>query len=386
MNKHNDMKGFTLIELLVYIALLSVIVVIAGNAYMVSVRFSYTTTGKMNTTVGINEVMGYLEDDMSLLGAKAQQNAAMATISHLVYMDTAGGDFSSYAIGANGVKDTLTFRSSIYGSTGAITDVQEVKWFVDASNYLWRSQRLLSTNALTTIKMGSNVTRFHFDAGLLTADSSATVKTYAMADSLRLCLKSGTGAVTMANSGGIKFSGFTADLLSEAFLCDGGGIAKTLTFQPGLTYSVQFNLAPDSSMSANFQPNVDMVGVGFRTISGSSLIPITDVEDYMVWAGKVNGAMPRFFKFTQGTGMSINAAMLFRLKVRAAAIGGSLTIDSLKIWSSSLAGYDWRPANGAAPSLAQKVRVKGIRADVELTINGGSSHLVRIISIPNNGV
>jgi prepilin-type N-terminal cleavage/methylation domain-containing protein len=383
-------KGFTLVELLVYISLLSVIVLIAGQGYVDSIRFKKTTEGKIAAFAGTAEVSSYFEDDLAVLGAKAYQAGAVASIVSVVYIDAGGGDSSSFVLTNNGNLDRLTFRRGVYsnsgGTAGTIVTNLQVTWWVDGNQKLWRQQDTIGGNAGAPILMATGVTQFNIEAGVQSTDASTTLKSWSSSDSLNLKTHGSGPALTLTKIAGTgyRISGFTAETESDIMLCvpPSTSTPQGINLSPGVTYGVSFNMTPDAVMAAQFTNQKDLISAGFRTIAGGTESALAGVEDYGFFAGKVVATNMRYLEFSHGISGTTTAYYLMRFRMQASAIGGSIVIDSLRIWESHLAQNSWQ----SAPTLAQKKKVKALRLNLNISNDSENSHLTRIIAIPNNGV
>ena len=88
-------SGFTLMELLVYMAIVGIIVVIAGEAFSNSTKFRIRTDNMIKATQVAENVGMLLKDDLAQMGAKSSLESVGAStsdyfdVSHIsdVYMD-----------------------------------------------------------------------------------------------------------------------------------------------------------------------------------------------------------------------------------------------------------------------------------------------------------
>ena len=159
-------RGFTLIELMVYMAIVGIIVVIAGEAFSNSTKFRIRTDNMIKASQEAENVATIFKEDVSQMGAKSSKEDGVAGrgaaygdrfsgVFDSVYMhpedpDPAKIDSSSFRIGRdveNGF-DTLTLRTLRYDTNGYYQAVEEVKWYVDPQNgSLLRSCKLVIKKA-----------------------------------------------------------------------------------------------------------------------------------------------------------------------------------------------------------------------------------------------
>ena len=130
-------NGFTLMELMVYIAILGVIVLVAGQAFSNSTKFRIRTQNMLKANEVAESVATMFVDDVAQTGAKSYKTAGdLSTpdrfeFSSLVYMDPDGSvpDSSSFAIVRRNNGDSLTVRRVRYDANGYYEAVEEVSWF-----------------------------------------------------------------------------------------------------------------------------------------------------------------------------------------------------------------------------------------------------------------
>jgi prepilin-type N-terminal cleavage/methylation domain-containing protein len=150
-------KGFTLMELLVYMAIVGIIVLVAGQAFTDSTKFRVRTQNMLKATQEAENVATLFKSDVSQMGAKSSletkatngDNDTFSSIFSGVYMDLANSsssgagssssnvaDFSSFRLNpeeptANSNLNSFTFRRVRYGSAGKYEAVEEIVWYLD---------------------------------------------------------------------------------------------------------------------------------------------------------------------------------------------------------------------------------------------------------------
>lgn len=138
-------KGFTLMELLVYMAIIAVIVLVAGQAFVDSSKFNVRTRQMIAAAQVASNVSALLREDISQMGVKSWERdtlldspdlKAWFRVDSTVYMDVSSTDeethdSSSYSLKrSGGGSDTLTFRKMVYDGNGEYVGVQEIRWFL----------------------------------------------------------------------------------------------------------------------------------------------------------------------------------------------------------------------------------------------------------------
>lgn len=137
MSGIRNRNGFTLMELMVYIAILGVIVLIAGRSYSNSTKFRIHTQNMLKASDLAESVATMFVDDIAQTGAKSYKTAGNATtpdkfeLTPLVYMDPTGSvpDSSSFSIVRRNNGDSLTIRRVRYDNNGYFEAVEEVSWY-----------------------------------------------------------------------------------------------------------------------------------------------------------------------------------------------------------------------------------------------------------------
>lgn len=168
MNK----RGFTLIELLVYMAIVGVVVIIAGQAFSDSTRIELTSKNMIKANQEAENLGNLFRDDVAQMGAKSgidsDNEDVLSTglvVDSNVYMDAEDGDFSSFkyiprkevdpladhqenecpdlgeddkVLKRNLNRDCLILRKAKYNEDGSILRVEELSWFVSEDGILKR--------------------------------------------------------------------------------------------------------------------------------------------------------------------------------------------------------------------------------------------------------
>ena len=140
-------SGFTLMELLVYMAIVGIVVVIAGEAFSNSTKFRIRTDNMIKATQEAENVGMIFREDVAQMGAKSSREAGLANggsfygvkfseVNSKIYMDPNNidegkKDSSSFLLERddNGFSD-LTLRRLRYDDNGYYQAVEEVRWYV----------------------------------------------------------------------------------------------------------------------------------------------------------------------------------------------------------------------------------------------------------------
>ena len=134
-------------ELLVYMAIVGIVVVIAGEAFSNSTKFRIRTDNMIKATQEAENVGMLFKDDVAQLGAKSSREAGDADagasfgvkfsdVNSHIYMDPENvdeekKDSSSFLLKTKGDYSDLTIRRMRYDDNGYYQAIEEVRWYVE---------------------------------------------------------------------------------------------------------------------------------------------------------------------------------------------------------------------------------------------------------------
>lgn len=129
--------GFTLMELMVYIAIVGVVVIVAGQAFSNSTKFRVRTTNMLKSNDVAERTASMFLDDVSQTGVKSYKESGDASNpdrmekSDAVYIAPTGSpaDSSSFVLVKNASGDNLVIKRVRYNASGSFEAVEEVNWF-----------------------------------------------------------------------------------------------------------------------------------------------------------------------------------------------------------------------------------------------------------------
>lgn len=154
MNK----RGFTLMELVVYMAMIGIVVLVAGEAFSNSTRFRVRTQNMLKSTQEAENVASIFKEDVAQMGAKSAKGSGAAEggssygdnfITNMIpqlYIDASNSnddkkDSSSFFVSSK--KDSLMFRRMRYDASGLWTSVEEIAWYAKNGS-LMRSCKIIA--------------------------------------------------------------------------------------------------------------------------------------------------------------------------------------------------------------------------------------------------
>lgn len=161
-------SGFTLMELLVYMAIVGIVVVVAGEAFSNSTKFRIRTDNMIKATQEAENVGMLFKTDVEQLGTKSSKETGNAVNvlngdnfstddeHKVVYMDPDNAedskkDSSSFLLSQDGDFSHLTFRRLRYDENGYYDATEEIKWYAE-NGVLKRSCKLLNKRTGLTLR------------------------------------------------------------------------------------------------------------------------------------------------------------------------------------------------------------------------------------------
>lgn len=438
-NEPNRKGGFTLMELMVYIAILGIVVLIAGQAFSDSTKIRVRTQSQLRSTEVAENVGSLLNDDIAQMGAKsAKEEAAGASFdwTDSVYIDIGAEDSSSFKVGANG--DSLKFRRIRYSDKGAFDAVEEVVWYKQGKS-LFRSCISKVQNAGATasadcpstgalvVEMATEVDSFRVipaTPGVLSSDYASTSgstrqfprllpsSTDTSIHDFRFISRFGDNDFTYLSSnpeeGGtsVAVSGFASNYnfddeeidtdgkkANQVFVASAGDNGadwrecQKVNLKVGYTYEISFEIPFVENNSRMFCPGRDHIAVGFRNGENGNEIP--GLEDFLFYPpATINAGGKRSFRFSVRESVN-NACMAFTFVTYSPlANSGAVSISNLELnrVESSNYTFDESRVNYSTMSVLDKRNVKAFKINLQIKTNGEAGKVSLVIPTPSNGV
>ncbi len=434
-------SGFTLMELVVYIAMIGIVVLIAGEAFSNSTKFRVRTQNMLKASEEAANVAAIFRDDVSQMGAKSsKEESAMATADVFyvanvdkIYMDPFNADKSQADSSSFLIENdsALTFRRMRYDHDGSFVSIEEVSWYVE-NETLYRTCKVLEkspgysfaaddpcskSDDPEAVEMATGVERFQVLPGLpiiRTNAASADFKTVQMfppegTEEFDFAGRYGETdyLMTQIGKGGksVKISGFTTNYDAESGEIVAGGkkvnqiFATTntgsaaswkqqcaqddnhFTFIPGVLYEISFELEALNDEMRTFVPGRDHMAVGFRLVNGKRPAAIDDFMFYPPTGDESTAA--RKMRFTVPDTVK-NACLAFTFASYSPMMAkGSMNIGHLTLKRVAQFGYEFDATKEL--KVADKQNVKALQLSLIINRRNETGNDSIIVPVPSNG-
>lgn len=430
--KYSRKAGFTLVELLVYMAILGVVVLVAGQALTDSTKIRVRTQNMLASSQNAENVASLLKDDIAQMGAKEYETEKYSGIFNVVqnaFMDPNNADASlidksSYFLQkGTGEFDSLYFRKIRYDDDGKYVGLEAVSWYVRDGVLYRRCKRLESASGATDdatcpadgnteVAIANDMSRFKVVPAkpkLLEASTGKVmfppaedvsefrlISRYDGTKMLRLNLTPELGGNP------VKLSGFVTnyDVDAEAYSTvnrinqlyaaqanSGSGswseLCSEMTFTPGAEYEISFKLPILSSTDASqtIVPGRDHLAVGLRTKSGEK---IERFDDFMFAPpnDETSANITRNFRFS--VNQEVKACLAFTFVFFSPlAEQGTLNISNLTVKKVQDINYEFDA--DYTPEIADKKNVRAFYVDLRINKHGEQGGSSYVFATPSNG-
>lgn len=427
MNK----RGFTLMELMVYMAIVGIVVVIAGQVYSDSTKMRVRTQNMLKASEVAENTGSLFKDDVAQMGAKSAVSSGTpyafkaGVLMHPLDADETKKDSSSFFISAG--KDSLALRRLKYEANGSFKSIEEVSWY-SKNDKLWRSCKTLEGSAdgdlcpkdnpnvveiadgietfrVTPAKPSSfskDALLFPYDISDLTNKKFRFVSYYGKDNFVRIVTDPEAGATS------VSLAGFATNFNSSGtapsdpikhmvFLAPSGSTTEgwntncqQFTFKKDSVYEVSFTMDNNDDEARMFRPGVDHMAMGIRAVGDGDPTKVADVDDFMFYPpGAYSGTGLRAMRFSTHLG-DVTACIAFTFAFYSPTVNmGKISIKDLQVKQISET-YIFDDSYVAEADVQGK---KDIRAfQLELVVKKGSAtkpergSVKMVVPVPSNGV
>ena len=440
MNK----KGFTLVELLVYMAIIGIVVVVAGQAFSNSTEDRIRTQNMLKANAVAEQVGLLLRDDLAQMGAKSSvdingfERYMNATISE--------DDSSSFDYQPGNYDKIKTLRV-VNDTNGAYQRVEEVTWYVGylkdkqgreqtENPILFRSCKTRDRRVGTQepencpesgnlpIQVADGVTKFKVtpatpnlsggDKKIFPENNNGLFRMVSRSDGIKNIVpvsvspQPDESAETVA-----RLSGFVTNYQEhptsntnvayhQVYVLESGSVSwhwydcARIPIKKGATYEISFSMPVNEDASRMFRPGKDHFAVGIRDTRENLFEKISDVPDVLVYppqAFEGNGVRKMRFSSNVVKDKSqgeTNVCIVFTFATFSPLVGmGALTISDLKVKEIADDNYSFNP--GYNPKLEDKPFVRAFKLELQVTryVKSGkpvSGEATLVAPVPSNGL
>ncbi|WP_458449124.1 prepilin-type N-terminal cleavage/methylation domain-containing protein [Fibrobacter sp.] len=440
-------RGFTLMELMVYIAIVGIVVIVAGQAFSNSTKMRVRTQSMLKASEVAENVAALMKDDIAQTGAKSAIDASASdptadvfALKDSTYMDPKNAtvtsrDSSSYDLTKNKYGtgfDQLTVRRINHNALGEYVRLEEVSWYAKANGKLYRKCVAVRgtqdaencTTAGIETEIAEGVTKFSvLPSKPLVLDESdklfpnysdATKKSFrliAYENSSEMFVRAdpvplkGDNTVSMTNlitnfrsdgdivSDPIKHMFFLAEsVASDDDATTAWKNCKNMVFKMDSTYEISFEMTDMGEQLRMFRPGVDHFAVGIRDVSGDAPRDVPDVPDFLIYPpAYTTDPGKRSVSFTthgmvadDGTKTDVTGCLTFTISLFSPTVSLlPFSLTNIVIRRINDGNYAFDEAY--TPAIADKKNVKAFRIDLTIKKNGEGGTANLVIPIPSNG-
>lgn len=414
-------EGFTLLELLVYIAISSIVVVIAGQVWIEFTKSSKRTSDRMDAYQDMEQALFYLDEDISRAGSKSNSRGQGMQMVTDVLMDASSQDSSSISF-VNGTDSTdeLYFKAAVFSADSSLYEgYDSVYYTVNEDKELIRTSVFVDLDgtpgsALTQVIMDSIVV-FDLEFGVYSSEGGA-MASLGVIDSMHedrlewldfwtsAAGPDNTPNLTSRVQDGIGFVDVTnldygdntladtnmfavqnsANTNRKQFNDNGNGI------EAGKTYKVSFSTIADEDFVDNFDMTKDSLSLVIRKLS-TDYAPMDGVPEQFFYPGVAGKKYDREFQFTSSV-TEANPSVYFRFNLKSDLSAGTISLGPLTMEEVNSGTYSFLSDFNDADSVMYKQNTRSMT--LRLKVDHGSSvglqeqvyTLRKFIQLPNNGV
>ena len=429
-------SGFTLMELMVYIAILSIVVLIAGQAFTDSTRFRIRTQNMLKATQVAENVGTLFKSDVSQMGAKTskERNTSATTDSfyvkaiHDVYidpdnLDDTKKDSSSYVIthDASGTAlDRLMMNRMRYKETGEFASIEKVEWFIDGTT-LKRSCVTIEGDELPdecpkdeplVVDIADNIQKFivtpatpsvSTDMAQILPSTTSTIQAFRLVP--RYGEENLSFVTTIPAEGGesVSLNGFATNYdyenneplldqknANQVFVAESNGnignwkdLCIKVTLVPNVEYEISFAMPISEDAGRMFCPGRDHMAVGFRYANDGT--KPAEIDDFLFYPPTIAGAAEgnRSMRFTVKDSIKDVCLGFTFASYSPIAASGKMTLKNVSLKKNESAIYEFDDLENI--NVLDKKNVKAMRLVLVVNQRGETGVDSLVVPVPSNG-
>ena len=418
-------------ELVVYIAIMGIIVIVAGQAFSNSTKFRVRNQSMIEANEVARNIASLIKDDIAQMGAKSSMETKSSTFTadkfkvvSNVFMDAGNTeeskrDSSSFSITEKSGFDSLALRRISYADTGIYQRVEEVSWYVK-NKTLYRSCKTLDGTADTSVCPNKTAKEVEIATGVnkfsvvpskpsVLGNTGLVFPKYSDLSNKKFKLISRFGDDNLARvtvnpeSGGdyVGLSGFITNFQENgtipddpvkhqlyAALAEGTNTSwnncTRIPIKKDSTYEISFVLSFAEDESRMFQPGADHFAVGIRKVDGTDVEVAPSIQDFLVYPPENDkGVATRTVKFKSSED-DFEGCIVFTLALFSPTVNlGRITIDGLKM--SRVGDMEYVFDKTYSPQVIDKKNVRAMQIEFSVEKNGEAGKNIIVIPVPSNG-
>lgn len=441
-------RGFTLMELMVYIAIVGIVVIVAGQAFSNSTKMRVRTQSMLKASEVAENVAALFKQDVAQTGAKSSMethatdgsNDTFSGIKREVYMDPKVDgdpddkveDLSSFKFvpaspAANASLEKFITRRVRYDAAGKYQSVEEITWFLDGKTL--KRQCVVVDDGTAgddcapkgtagadldpyTVEMATDVDLFQV-LPAIPDGSEGSLDIFPPASGIKMVSRTGIGGLlpVVPGTGGtsVQLTGFASNYdensdeapaiksMNEVYVfenSDAVGTWKTLcenasnhfSFEPNQEYELSFGVAIPTTDTEKAKMFVPGKDHMAVGFRTSDGEKIAQIPDFMFYPPSISEAngVRRTMRFMVPTAVN-NACMAFTFSFFSPlASTGTLTISDLRLKKIATSTYRFDPTTTSVP-VADRKNVKAFQLRLKVKRNGESGEVTLVIPTPSNG-
>jgi hypothetical protein len=409
-------SAFTLIELLVYMAIMGLIIVVAGRVFSDATGMRVRSQNMLESAEHLGYLSALINEDISQMGAKAWgENVAddyVIEASDLVYMQHSGAnpDFSSYELWhSSDSLDSMVFRRMAFDDNGVFKDVREISWHATKTGKIYRTECVVgescSNGDVMQVLMGTGIRMFKLTPstpGMLSGNDTL-FKPDGTPGFGFLPRETGNENVHSVNVNSglstVKVYDFVQNSaeqdmkFNQVYLTENNSPACfPFTFEQGETYKIEFQMPiignENDSLITQFQPGVDHIAVGLRQAVNFAVFLDGPADVYLYPAQFGNASQASVYaEFSPKTTLGNACIAITFAFYSPLASKGSLHFQNFRVLRKTDETFHF-----ANSDIAQKENVKAFEMILEVERKGEKASTRSdngngmVILTPNNGI
>ena len=423
-------------ELMVYIAIVGIVVLVAGQAYSSSAKSRIRTESMLKASEIAENVSSIFKTDIAQTGATSSMETGSVVggdnfsgVNKFVYMDPDNGDLSSFDITQDEENSNLKVRRIRYDEQGHFVAVEEVNWFVEGDTLkrsCWTVDETPDVDNCSSRSADGAVA-----VGIVTGVSQFVVKAAkpgvasGKEQVFPLCGETECFSefrmvprmdetdyveptiVHAADHKSVVLSGFKtnydkngnnenkdgqirsqvlARINEDAIGSQWKNLCTKITLEKDVEYELSFSIADGGSTekSRMFVPGRDYLAVGFRSTKNGNKPP--EVDDFLFYPPmESTGAGKRAMRFSVGNEVK-NVCIAFTFaSYSPIAAEGKITISELVLKKVESSNYNFDYEGELNIPDSYKKNVKALKIILVVKENGYGGAVSLVVPIPSNG-